>query len=50
MVERALLTEEDVRDFVFTNAARLWAGLNPDFFQGTRCQAAVGQLLKDGTL
>ncbi len=46
-VERDLLSEADFRDFVFTNPATLWAGSNPDFFTGTRVEAAVSALLPD---
>jgi predicted TIM-barrel fold metal-dependent hydrolase len=36
LVEHGLITEEDFRDFVCTNPAKLYAGMNPDFFEGTR--------------
>jgi hypothetical protein len=26
---------------------RLYAGMNPDFFKGTKCEAEVARLLKD---
>jgi predicted TIM-barrel fold metal-dependent hydrolase len=35
LVEESLITREDFRDFVFGNAVSFWAGVNPDFFQGT---------------
>lgn len=35
LVEENLITNEDFRDFVFTNPVKLWAGSNPDFFKGT---------------
>jgi predicted TIM-barrel fold metal-dependent hydrolase len=34
-VEHGLLTDADLRDFVFTNPARLWTSTNPGFFTGT---------------
>ncbi len=43
LVEDNLITEEDFREFVFTNAARLHTSLNPDFFKGTVVEDAVAQ-------
>ena len=34
LVEHELMTEEDFRDFTFTNAAHFYGDMNPDFFQG----------------
>ena len=48
LVEREVLTEEDYRDFVFTNPVSLWAEMNPDFFKGTRVEAQVAELLAKG--
>ncbi len=45
MVERGLMTEDDFRDFVFVNPVMLHAGMNPDFFKGTRVEAEVQRLL-----
>ena len=36
---------EDFKAFVFTNAVRLHAGMNPDFFKGTVVEAEAGQVL-----
>jgi hypothetical protein len=44
LVEHELLTPADFRDFVFTNAARFYAGANPSFFDGTSVAAAVAAL------
>lgn len=33
--EHGLLTEDNFRDFTFTNAVKLHGGMNPDFFKGT---------------
>jgi predicted TIM-barrel fold metal-dependent hydrolase len=48
LVEHGVLTEEDFRDFVFTNPTSLWTGMNPDFFKGTVVEQAVTKLLADG--
>jgi predicted TIM-barrel fold metal-dependent hydrolase len=44
LVEHELITPDDFREFVFTNAARLHTALNPEFFKGTVVQEAVAQL------
>ncbi|MBI3743876.1 MAG: amidohydrolase family protein [Chloroflexi bacterium] len=41
LVEHNLISENDFTDFVFTNPARLHAGMNPDFFAGTVVEGAV---------
>jgi predicted TIM-barrel fold metal-dependent hydrolase len=46
-VEKGLLTEADFRDFVFTNPATLWTGMNPDFFKGTVVETQVNRLLAE---
>jgi len=50
LVEDGLLNDEEFRDFVFTNAVRLYAGMNPNFFKGTRIEADVDQVLANETL
>ena len=35
LVEDGLITEDNFRDFTFTNAVRLWGTQNPRFFEGT---------------
>ena len=35
LVDRGLLSKEEFRDYCFTNSLRLYAGNNPDFFEGT---------------
>ena len=47
-VERGTMSERDFRDFTFTNPVSLHAGMNPRFFEGTPCDAAVAQLLAAG--
>jgi predicted TIM-barrel fold metal-dependent hydrolase len=47
MVEKGALTEGDFKDFMFTNAVRLHAGVNPRFFEGTVVeQAAAAEIAK----
>lgn len=46
MVEKGCLTEQDFREFTFTNAARLHTSNNPDFFQGTVVENAVAKALE----
>ncbi len=41
MVEKGFVTDQDFREFTFTNAARLHTGNNPDFFKGTVVEQAV---------
>jgi predicted TIM-barrel fold metal-dependent hydrolase len=45
MVEKGFVTEEDFREFTFTNAARLHTRNNPDFFKGTVVEQAVASEL-----
>jgi len=39
LVEQGLMSEDDFRDFTFTNNVTLHAGVNPDFFKGTAIEA-----------
>lgn len=45
LVEKELMTAADFRDFTFTNPVRFFAGMNPNFFQGTAVEAEVAKLL-----
>jgi len=45
MVEHGLITEAELREFVFSNPARLHTTMNPDFFKGTVVEAAVAKEL-----
>ena len=36
LVERGAITETNFKDFMFTNPVGLFAGMRPDFFEGTR--------------
>ena len=38
-------TEADFRDFVFGNPVRFYTAANPDFFRGTRVEAAAARLV-----
>ncbi len=46
MVERKYVTDQDFREFTFTNAARLHTRNNADFFKGTVVEKAVADELK----
>ena len=48
-VERGLMSEEDFKDFVFTNPVTLQTRLNPDYFKGTCVESAVDALLAEET-
>ena len=45
MVERGWITEQDFREFTFSNAARLHTRNNPDFYKGTVVERAVADEL-----
>jgi predicted TIM-barrel fold metal-dependent hydrolase len=45
MVEKGFVTEQDFREFTFTNAAMLHTRNNPDFFKGTVVEQAVADEL-----
>jgi len=44
LVEHGLIGEDDFREFVFTNPARLHNAANPDFFKGTVVEDATAKL------
>ena len=46
LVEDGAITQDNFRDFVFTNAVRLWGTQNPDFFKGTRVEKEAAALLR----
>jgi hypothetical protein len=46
LVEDGAITLDNFRDFVFTNAVRLWGTQNPDFFKGTRVEKEAAALLR----
>ena len=41
LVENGVMNADDFRDFMFVNPLRLHAGMNPDFFTGTRVERAA---------
>ena len=45
IVEKGFVTEQDFREFTFSNAARLHTGNNPNFFKGTVVEQAVADEL-----
>jgi len=45
LVEHELITSDDFRDFMFTNAVRFWGEVNPDFFKGTVVEKAAARAL-----
>jgi predicted TIM-barrel fold metal-dependent hydrolase len=47
LVEHGLLTEDDFRDFMFTNAVRFWGEVNPDFFKGTVVEKRAAEVLAE---
>jgi hypothetical protein len=46
LVEEKGMSEEDFQAFSFGNAARLWATLNPDFFNGTVVEKQARQFIE----
>jgi hypothetical protein len=46
MVEHGLITEADLREFLFSNPATLHTAINPDFFKGTVVESAVEQEIR----
>ena len=45
LVEHGLLDDTDFRDFMFANAVRFWAEVNPDFFKGTAVEKAAAAVM-----
>jgi predicted TIM-barrel fold metal-dependent hydrolase len=41
LVEDGIITQDDFREFVFSNPVRLWAESNPNFFKGTAVENAA---------
>jgi predicted TIM-barrel fold metal-dependent hydrolase len=46
LVEDGYITNDNFRDFVFTNAVTLWGTQNPDFFKGTRVEKEAAAVLQ----
>ncbi len=49
LVERGAMSEEDFRDFTFRNPLKLWASMNPHFFDGTALEQEVRRELADSS-
>jgi predicted TIM-barrel fold metal-dependent hydrolase len=49
LVEKGLITDDNFRDFTFTNIVHLQAGLNRDFFRGTAVEDAAAKVLGEET-
>jgi predicted TIM-barrel fold metal-dependent hydrolase len=47
LVEDGMISEDDFRDFTFTNMVRLQAALNRDFFKGTVVEAAAAKVIAE---
>ena len=47
LVEDRLITEEDFREFVFTNPLHFWGEAKPDFFKGTVLETQAAEALRD---
>ena len=45
LVEHGLISEDDFREFTFTNAASLHTALNPDFFKGTSVEGYANAVM-----
>jgi hypothetical protein len=45
LVEKELITENDFREFTFTNMIKLHTALNKDFFKGTAIESEVKKVL-----
>ncbi len=45
LVEHGHMAESDFKDFAFANAVRLYGGMNPAFFQGTRVERQAAEVL-----
>ena len=50
LVEHGLITDDDFREFMFTNAVRFWGEVNPDFFRGTVVETAAAEALAQGAV
>jgi hypothetical protein len=48
LVDDGLISAQDFKEFMFWNPVELHAGVNPDFFKGTRVETAVDDFLRDG--
>jgi hypothetical protein len=49
LVEHGLLTADDFRGIMFTDAMRFWNEVNPDFFKGTVVEKPAAEVPAQGT-
>ena len=49
LVEDGLMSDDDFRDFLFTNPVRFWGEANPNFFDGTAVAQEAAALLARGS-
>ena len=49
MVERGIITEEDLHHFLSVHPLELYTSLNRDFFQGTVVEKAADEFLATGS-
>ena len=45
LVEHGLITDDDFRDFMFSNAVRFWGEVDPGFFKGTVVEKQAAEVL-----
>ena len=45
LVEHGVITDEQLRQFLFVNSVEFWVSTNPDFFKGTAVEAEVNKFL-----
>ncbi|MEE8163996.1 MAG: amidohydrolase, partial [Myxococcota bacterium] len=45
LVEKGLLSDEEFEAYCFTNSLELYAGTNPNFFEGTVLESAAAAAL-----
>ena len=48
LVEHGLITDDDFQDLMFSNAARFWGEVHPDFFKGTIVEKQAQEVLRHG--
>jgi hypothetical protein len=48
LVEKGVVTEADLKEFVFTNPVSFYTGLNSEFFKGTVVENEVQKILTQG--
>jgi hypothetical protein len=49
LVEDGLMSEDDFRDFLFTNPVRFWGEANPNFFNGAVVEREAAACLARGS-